>query len=196
MYGEKVYLRIKKSVRAKVDYYKYPTRQVATAEITKLGNQSPYFTITVDSYTHNHHMYAAGCQHDLVEKYWPKSLAPYVKWHLTHTEGPMYYIENGLFHLEDNNPDYFKSTVKWGTVEGDKDHEEHLNQVISMIKIAHDLESEKFKKWLAKDQANEMKPYLEERLPELMAHFREDMKTLFGQDIYELLEQEKNETTS
>jgi hypothetical protein len=191
MYGEKTYLIRSSSKRVKVDYYKYPTRQVATAEIHGYGEaKNPYFAVTLRSYTHNHHMYGGGADHEFIAKHFPV-FRPYLKWHSTHTNGPTHYLANGLYHLEQGNFDAFHRTVLWGEVESDKEKGSFLNEVMILIKIGLDMESEYMKKWICKDNAEMMRPYLIERLPSLMAHFREDMKTLFGQDIYELLESEK-----
>ena len=46
---------------------------------------------------------AGGCCHDEVAKHFPE-LAPLIKWHLTSTDGPMYYIENTAYHVRENGP--------------------------------------------------------------------------------------------
>jgi hypothetical protein len=45
---------------------------------------------------------AGGCIHELIEKHAPE-LKPYIKWHLTNSDGPMYYIENTLYHAKDTD---------------------------------------------------------------------------------------------
>lgn len=46
---------------------------------------------------------SCGCLHDEIEKRIPE-LAPLIKWHLTSSDGPMYYIENTLYHALEHGP--------------------------------------------------------------------------------------------
>lgn len=39
---------------------------------------------------------AGGCLHDEIKAAFPE-LAPFIKWHLTSTDGPMHYVENTLY---------------------------------------------------------------------------------------------------
>jgi hypothetical protein len=153
----------------------------AKAEITQHGHQDPYFSLTGTA-SHVGGGDSFGCLHDLISEHFPE-LAPYVKWHLASITQPMYYLENGLYHLETGHIDYFKSTVVWGTVESDKDHEGLLQDIEKQLKDAETIETEKVKKRMMKEQADRIKPYLIERLPALMKHFREDMEELFGDQI-------------
>lgn len=43
-----------------------------------------------------------GCIHDLIVKHFPE-LAPYIKWHLCSTDGPMHYIANAVFNAGDRD---------------------------------------------------------------------------------------------
>ncbi len=43
--------------------------------------------------------YSGGCIHEDIAKHFPE-LAPLIKWHLTSSNGPMYYIENTLYWVE------------------------------------------------------------------------------------------------
>ena len=43
-----------------------------------------------------------GCIHDIIEKYFP-SLRKYIKWHLTSSDGPMYYIANTVYLAGDKD---------------------------------------------------------------------------------------------
>lgn len=67
--------------------------------------------------------FAGGMCHDDVEKHFPE-LAPYLKWHLTSTDGPMHYVANTLYWLgysgycdgKPNSPpnlDHARSTAVW-----------------------------------------------------------------------------------
>ena len=45
---------------------------------------------------------AGGCMHDKIVKMFPE-LAPFVRWHLCATDGPMYYIPNTIYHANDRD---------------------------------------------------------------------------------------------
>lgn len=47
--------------------------------------------------------YAGGCIHDEIVEHFPE-LAPYIKWHLTSSDGPMHYIANTLYHVLEHGP--------------------------------------------------------------------------------------------
>ncbi len=49
-----------------------------------------------------------------IRKHLPE-LAPFLKWHLTSTDGPMHYIENSMYWAKERNLDYFRSTAIWPT---------------------------------------------------------------------------------
>lgn len=66
---------------------------------------------------------ACGCLHDDIIKHIPE-LAPYVKWHLTSSAGPMHYIENTAYWAgkrggcngkpgDPPNLDFARSTAVW-----------------------------------------------------------------------------------
>jgi hypothetical protein len=44
-----------------------------------------------------------GCCHDEVAKHFPE-LAPFIKWHLTSSDGPMHYIANTVYHATEHGP--------------------------------------------------------------------------------------------
>lgn len=48
--------------------------------------------------------YMGGCCHDKVVKHFPE-LAPFIKWHLTGTDGPMHYVANTVYHA--SNRDHY-----------------------------------------------------------------------------------------
>jgi len=56
-----------------------------TGTIYKAGRRSDRCTL------------AGGCIHDEIAKFFPK-LAPFIKWHLTSTDGPLHYVANTLYH--------------------------------------------------------------------------------------------------
>lgn len=47
--------------------------------------------------------HSGGCIHDDIAKRFP-DLAPYIKWHLCDSDGPMYYIQNTLYHCLQHGP--------------------------------------------------------------------------------------------
>jgi len=65
------------------------------------GNGHNTFTITGTVYRAGRRSDRAtiscGCIHDAIALYFPK-LAPLIKWHLTSTDGPLYYVANTLYH--------------------------------------------------------------------------------------------------
>lgn len=55
---------------------------------------------------------ACGCMHDEVAEHFP-GLAPLIRWHLTSTDGPMHYIANTVYHVEQGKLDYARSSAVW-----------------------------------------------------------------------------------
>jgi hypothetical protein len=64
-----------------------------------------------------------GCIHDQIAKHFPH-LVPFIKWHLTSSDGPMHYIENSMYwagkrgycngqHNSPPNLEHFKSCAAW-----------------------------------------------------------------------------------
>ncbi len=47
----------------------------------------------------------AGCIHDEVKLHFP-DLAPFIKWHLTSSDGPMHYVANTVYHADEHGPDH------------------------------------------------------------------------------------------
>ena len=48
---------------------------------------------------------SCGCIHEDIAKRLPE-LAPYIKWHLTSSDGPMHYIDNTVYHAQSYGPWY------------------------------------------------------------------------------------------
>lgn len=107
----------------------------------KNGHQT--FAITGEVYEHgkrhtDRNMISCGCCHDDIAEAYPE-LAPFIRWHLSSTDGPTHYHENASYwarkargyyrvfpHTEWEKPDgrewdHFRSTVVFGAVEGDDD---------------------------------------------------------------------------
>ncbi len=137
---------------------------VAKAELASIGDQHPYFSITGDL-RENGRWVSGGCMHDEVLEYFP-ALAPYVRWHLTSTDGPMHYLANAQYHagfcegMEDKrNIEHLKSTIVYGAVASDSD--------VNLETLT----------------ADELDAFLVARFPALMRQFQEDMNTLFENPI-------------
>ena len=90
---------------------------------------------------------AGGCCHEEVAKYFPE-LAPFLKWHLCASNGPMHYIANTVYHVGKKKLDYARSTAIWPD--------------------ATDAEL----------CADDLKEKLEARLPALLADFQKDVESL------------------
>lgn len=65
------------------------------------GNGHNTFAITADLYEKTKHgtwgWRAGGCLHDEIAQ-WAPAIAPFIKWHLCSTDGPMHYIANSMYH--------------------------------------------------------------------------------------------------
>jgi len=48
---------------------------------------------------------SCGCIHEDIAKWLPE-LAPYIKWHLMSSDGPMHYIDNTVYHAQSYGPRY------------------------------------------------------------------------------------------
>ena len=53
-----------------------------------------------------------GCMHETIIKHFPE-LAPYIKWHLCDSDGPMHYLANTSYHAMNGNLDYARSSAIW-----------------------------------------------------------------------------------
>lgn len=77
------------------------TRVVATVKYgDSCGNGHNTFAITADVLEGVHT--SCGCCHDMVAKYLPE-LAPFIKWHLCSTDGPLHYVANTCYHAGDTD---------------------------------------------------------------------------------------------
>lgn len=93
-----------------------------------------------------------GQMHKYIEKHFPE-LAKYLKWHLTSIEGPVHYIANTVYHVQQGKLDYARSLAVWPDAT-----DEEL--------IAPGLEGR-----------------LRDRLKGLMEAFKADMSELFGGQV-------------
>lgn len=102
--------------------------------------------------------YSGGCLHDEIRKHFPE-LAPFIKWHLVSTDGPMHYIANARYHAgfgkySEKNIPYLQKTIVYGTLPIDRE--------ISL----EQLDDERLVSWLTA------------RLPDLLIVFKADMEKI------------------
>lgn len=69
------------------------------------------FAITADL-MENSKEHSCGCLHDEIVKHAPE-LGKYIKWHLCSSNGPMYYLANTTFHVQDGKIDHARSSAIW-----------------------------------------------------------------------------------
>lgn len=88
----------------------------------KCGNGHNSFAITGAQYRKSKNKYneywaedSFGCMHEDIAKHFPQ-LAPYIKWHLMNSNGPMHYIANTLYHVLEHGP-----THAWVEFNGGQD---------------------------------------------------------------------------
>ena len=55
---------------------------------------------------------SCGCLHEEIAKRFPE-LAPFIKWHLVSTDGPMHYIANSMYHAKESNLEAARSSAAW-----------------------------------------------------------------------------------
>ena len=136
------------------------------------GDQAPYFSVILDEYkqprVNEREQLSGGCQHDKVAQYFPE-LAPFVRWHLTSTEGPMHYVANGLFwhdcyhgrqrHQKPGDRELAPSALASTVVLGALDDDFLLDMLLTMSR-------------------EDLKAWLEARLPALLAKFQTDMTAM------------------
>ena len=72
------------------------------------GNGHNAFSITG---AYSGRLTSFGCLHDLIAEHFP-GLAPFIKWHLCSTDGPLHYIANTIFHASNRDA--------WGTQKGEQ----------------------------------------------------------------------------
>jgi len=61
--------------------------------------------------------YSGGCCHDEIAKHFPE-LAPFIKWHLVSSDGPMHYVANTVYHASSDESkgrrlDFARSSAVW-----------------------------------------------------------------------------------
>lgn len=85
----------------------------------RCNNGHNSFSITADIFTekqskNSKNPYMCGCCHDEIKIAFPE-FAHLIKWHLMNSDGPMYYIENTLYHADEHGPNsahvYFNEPI-------------------------------------------------------------------------------------
>lgn len=92
----------------------YGAGSVLTATVRyddECGNGHNSFTITGDI-RGEYGFEAGGFLHDEIAKYFP-DLAPLIKWHLVATDGPMHYLANTEYHVQNGRLDYARDAAVW-----------------------------------------------------------------------------------
>jgi hypothetical protein len=110
------------------------------------GNGHNSFSITADGYELRGDDWVesfGGCCHDEIAKHFPE-LAPFIKWHLTSTDGPMHYIANTVYHAENGDLKYARGSAVWpdATIEQLKDKDALTARLPKLLKdFQKDVES-------------------------------------------------------
>ena len=163
-------LLTKHQVKRSTKYFKEDGK---TYEITvnlryddECGNGHNFFAITgeicrVTSKNHcriGNDCIMAGCLHEEIVKHFGE-FQPFIKWHLTSSDGPMHYIANakywaGFGQYSEKNPKHLKSTIVFGVCPDDS----RVN--------------------LEKLSEKQLEQFLNIRHPHLMEAFKKDMEKL------------------
>ena len=77
----------------------------------KNGHQS--FAITGEVYEKGQReAVAGGCLHEDIATHFPE-LAPFIKWHLTSTDGPLHYLANSMYWAKQGDLKHAQSCAIW-----------------------------------------------------------------------------------
>lgn len=80
------------------------------------GNGHNRFAITAEIVTpaskRRNDVEACGCLHDEIARVFPE-LAPFIKWHLCSSDGPIHYVANTVYHAQNGQLDYARSSAVW-----------------------------------------------------------------------------------
>lgn len=90
-----------------------------------------------------------GCIHDEIATHLPE-LEPFLKWHLTSTDGPVHYVANTVYHASNRDLDAARRSAVWP---------EATDEQLCLPK-------------------EELTKILEARLPALMTEFKKDIESL------------------
>lgn len=94
----------KKIFNKSITYYGKPATIKAEVRYDdRCGNGHNSFSITGEIWLvgKRSDCETCGCIHDDIAKHFPE-LAPFIKWHLTSSDGPMHYIANTVYHASES----------------------------------------------------------------------------------------------
>lgn len=120
-----------------------------TGEVYDRTERIPGEASAVNSHNKRRWLGSCGCLHDEITKAFPE-LAPFIKWHLCSSDGPMHYVANTVYWAKEGNFPFARSSAIWPEAT-----DEELSQ-----------EPEAFKAQLL------------DRLPALMAEFKAAVESL------------------
>lgn len=149
----------------------------------------------------NRYLGSCGCLHDEIAIHAPE-LKHLIKWHGTSTNGPLYYIENTLYHVDEHGPTHAWIYYTPTTTDplGLSDCKEILLKYAKLEKLALaekypcyriELDKKTIKEcnldaarrsavWPEATREDLTRENLLKRLPKLMEDFNGDMKEIFG----------------
>jgi hypothetical protein len=141
----------------------YTYRIRAKYGLHKIGSQEPYLSLTADLEDRparggRWREAGGGAMHREIARHFPE-LRDLIPWHLTSVKsGPMHYLANAMYHYDQGETDFFKSTIVFGAL---PDDERRLRECRSENRAE---ERACIGKWL------------KDRLPKLMKRFRAVLK--------------------
>jgi hypothetical protein len=108
-----------------------------TAEVRyddECGNGHNSFAITGEIRAGRRDIEAGGMLHDEIRVIFPE-LAPFLKWHLTSSDGPMHYIANTTYWANQGNLENARSCAVWpdATLEDLKDVQKLKNRLPALL---------------------------------------------------------------
>ena len=102
-----------------IEYFGEPCQITAQVRYDdQCGNGHNSFAITGDIRRGRNEI-AGGMLHDEIAEAFPE-LAPYLKWHLCSSDGPMHYIANTVYWVKEGNLDFARSTAIWPEATGEQ----------------------------------------------------------------------------
>jgi hypothetical protein len=78
----------------------------------RCGNGHNTFSITGEMRNSRYGGATSGCIHKEISEAFPE-LAPFIKWHLCSTDGPLHYIANTVYFAKQGNLEFARSSAIW-----------------------------------------------------------------------------------
>lgn len=133
-----------KSFSKEIMYYDRPAKLIVyIRHDDDCGNGHNSFSVTGNVYVAREGLVASGIMHELIAEHFPE-FKHLIKWHLTSTDGPMYYIENTLYWASQGNLDYARSCAIWPEAELKDFNEFNLKQRLPALMEAFHRDVESF----------------------------------------------------